>query len=385
MMAVSEQPPTDLSIVSDSSEKVGVGLMLLAAPDSLTDSLAKHLLAANDIAGGDQIVDAIRHCNFVVQRGSEWRFDERARFHLQGRLSEFPELTERVHEELLFLGSSQGITDVDLPSYLREGPGIAYHAAALDPGDGLRDYAQVAQYGSAQTSWLCQKLAAEQADRGLFSREAPELLLLQAMVHYRDHRWRHAEPIFKRLAKRNESSLPVAIALHLLGRRDLDDGKLRERCIRQLRRSRRIGIELGDDMHVAHSSHSLALGLLIQDSVKGRLEALDLLQTSYDILSQLEDQFGLAQVLNTWGRELATGKHSSSERNEGLAMLQRSLAIGVAMRHREHQASVYLSLAAASQGAQARDYLEQAEKMGVRTYTLRIERERKALGKGGRR
>lgn len=352
MMGRFDPPPGDLAVLADATPDARRGLAGLAAAASLTDHLAHRLLGVCEVEDPTWLMEALRGCNSVVRRNTEWRLTDSARQYLQAELARQPALARQVHRMLAEVSESMP-TDVPgyatsrgdgLPAYLIDGSGLAYHTAELDAGAGLAAYSDLAHVDEPRAGWLGARLAHEQQERGLLPREALELAFLRGMVLYREGRVTEAVTELRPVAESRDTSLDVAVASHLVGRYDVERAKRGEYRIglKMLRRSLQMGRALQDQRHVAHVAHTLALSLLLKEPVR-RSEALSLLKQSLTLTEELGDDFGTAKVLHTWGQALSRSPRGL-ERHEAERMLRRSLSIGQELGYRRHQAAVLLTL-----------------------------------------
>ena len=120
--------------------------MALSAAESLTDDLAVYLVAITDFERPSNLINALHICDFVVERNSEWNLAPAVRGYLLEKLSGRPELFREVHRHLLQVCQSTSVRSAfsEVPRYLVEGPGEAYHASALDPAAGLPKHGALA-------------------------------------------------------------------------------------------------------------------------------------------------------------------------------------------------------------------------------------------------
>ncbi len=337
-------------------------MIALSAAESLTDDLAAYLLELAGMQEREALISALHVCDFVFERNSEWHLAARARDYLLRRLLERRELFRAAHGRLLEVSRSPALREQfsEIPRYLLEGTGRAYHSSALNPAVGLLRYSDVAVSDARGQQWLAARLAREQQTLGILPRESLEIDFLQGMVYYREGRVADAEPLLRRVAGFMIPRREVAIALYIVGRLDGRRGRTRraeaelnrsleiERNLgnafgealvlhalgqligrdRQrasqaeelLRRSLEVGEQLENRQHQAQVLHTL--GQLIGRDRQRASQAEELLRRSLELLQNLDDALGQAQVLYTWGKI-----RSRSDRQEGIGLLRRSLAI----------------------------------------------------------
>lgn len=376
--------PQELAPFVSDDRAVVRGLLVLSAPESLTDALARDLLHLADGDGieADAFVEALHLCDFVVERNSEWHLAPRIREALVEQLTAETSLAELVHERLLALATSDDATPEvpdELPRYLRATVGRAYHATFLS-ADGVRRYAQVANEPLTGQQWLAGYLASEQMRLGVIPEDAIEVTFLQGMILYREGRRREAEPLLLRVAECPEVRHEVAVASHLVGRMKGKRPRTRKEGEALLWKSLEIGSKLGDSLHRPQVLHTL--GQLIGRDPRRRQEAEELLRKSLELQRTMKDEVGLAQVLQTLGQligrdrkrrqeaekllreslelERKTGnlfglaqvlhtlaqliRRDRSRQDETEALLRESLEIGRRLNRRRHQAQVLQTL-----------------------------------------
>lgn len=343
-----EAPITDLKIIQGSLNAAGAALASLAVAESLTDPVALRLLSVCGIENPENFLQVIHVCDFVVHLNTEWRLATPVRDHLMGQIGHYKGLSEQVHRELLAISAEASDHAVDageVPLYLVEGPGKAYHTSALNPQIGLAEYSRLAQIGSPRVGWWASRLAREQQHWGVLPDGAIEIIFLNGMVAYKEGRHGDAIGMLREVAKSEGISLEIAVAMHLVGRYDAQRNKQANwgAAIKMLRRSKRMGEELGDPIHVAQVEHTLAISLVLRDPKNRREESLKLLQSSLATLEHFGDTFGVAQVLHTLGQaHYRRGRGGDFRLAE--QYLRRSLEIGEALGYRQHQARVLRSL-----------------------------------------
>ncbi|SEB48403.1 hypothetical protein SAMN04489844_0247 [Nocardioides exalbidus] len=343
--------PNDIDLVRGMSEREDRGLMALSVPEAVTDALAVSLLEACGLGqSARRFAGLIRSCAFVVDRNGEWRLSDDAKTYLQPLCFQAKELWFEVNSILFDLAKSAGARDESLPTYLRDPAGRAYHLAAIDPEAGTATYSDLAVAaefdGDQSTTWLANRLARDQQQLGVLPNESTALDFLNAMSLYSDGARSAAIEGLRPVAAAKGASMPIAVACHLVGRWDGDrrsdvDYRI---AVKMLRRSIRIGEQLGNALHVAQAQHSLALILLINDREQKHQEAHALLDKSLQTLLREHDSFGAAKVLHTYGQSLGRSSRASDWRQAQGMMLQ-SLRIGEALGKRRHETLVMRSLA----------------------------------------
>jgi hypothetical protein len=364
---------TDYSWSTGTTESAMRSLAVLALPESLTDELALVLL--NDAEVDDPVGDLalVRGGNLTVVRDDEWRLDARVRTELLKYATETMGDRPRLHALLAAVagGARTEVLADRLPTSYRDGSALAYHVAEVDASAGLHAYENSALDLRPGATWLSGMLAREQQERHILPDEAPELNFLFAITKYHDGKTAEAIQLLRPIAERRRVDRVTAFATHLVGQNDVLYGKgaAQGRGIRMLRRSLRIGEDLGDVTHISHASHTLALALLMRDRKQSGDEAEALLERAYELADHLGDDFGRAKILHTWGQSQMYSRDRAARRN-AKAMLQQSLAIGQSLGIRRHQAAVLIHLAQLLQDEEpqlAREYREEAFSIDKRT------------------
>lgn len=336
------------SAIGESSATALLGLQVLAVPEALTDHMALSLLVDCGIEEPDVLLDVVQSSDLASYRNTEWRLVDAARADLLVQLRRHEELWTSVHRRVLDHARHVGLCSAELPYYLRSGVGMAYHTAALDVDAGLQQYSEL---GVDETDdnkgrvWLASRLAGEQSELGIIPVEADEVRFLRAMGFHHDGQIAEAARLLRPLAESRRLSLESAIATHLVGQFDagVATPQHRGRAIRMVKRSLSLGLELGNDKHVAHVQHTLA-NLWIRYEPETRLhEAFRMLDSSLNSLSAQGDTFGVAKVLHTYGRAL-TRTRREDQVQRGQSMLMQSLELGRALGKRHHQAMVLKTL-----------------------------------------
>lgn len=358
---------SDILIVQELFPGAARGLAGLSAAEALTDGLAQIILTLAGVPNPIDLVNVVHGCDFVVHRDAEWRLTDDARQFLRSELAKESALKHDVHSVLLALSSRAGVKADDsivlLPNYLVTGPGLAYHSAELDVLSGLSEYSELGHIENAQIGWLANRLATDQQARGVLPAGSLQLNFLRGMVLYREGRHSEALELLRPLSESRDESREVAVATHIVGKLDAQHGDELLAAIKMLRRSLRIGRSLGDERHIAHASHSLALALLRrgQRGQRERPEALGLLDESAKITARIGDIFGLAKVLHTAGQARShpgPGKDPARAQRE----LQESLRIGEQLGYRRHQARVLRTLSKTAKTERERlAFLERAK------------------------
>jgi tetratricopeptide (TPR) repeat protein len=300
-------------------------LSVLSGAASLTDDLAQELLAILDTPAtrATQLIEALHACDFIVERNSEWHLAPRAREPLREMLRADSARSKRVHARLFELAGSAGDSYTgELPTYLTEGPGAAYHGAFLSHEEALSAYAAFANAPLTGQQWLASRLVSEQTELGVLPGDALEVLFLRGMVMYREGRRYEATPLLRKVATANKRTRDVAIAAHLVGRLDARRFRWRKRGERLLRRSLDLLEDLGDVAGVAQVLHTL--GQAVSRDRKRSAEAEDLLRRSLELEEDLGDKAGVAQVLHTLGQTLSRDRDRSAEAED---LLRRSLEL----------------------------------------------------------
>ncbi len=333
-------PPSDLAVFLRADDDLRRGLAALSAAESLTDELAVELLSLAGVKNPEAVIAALHMCNFVVERNSEWHFAERARDYLQDLLRDEPELERLANARLLEIASSaqERRAFAEIPRYLTETAGRAYHSAPFDAQAALAEYSRLALAAPARDQWLATRLADEQQQRGVLPASAIEVAFLRGMFHYRQRENSLALPWLQEVARTDEVRIEVAIAAHLVGRIQGREALTPEREA-LLRRSLEIGEEINAVIHQAQVMHTL--GQLVGRNASRRAEAEELLQRSLRLGIDEADEEHQAQVLHSLGQLVGRQAKRRSEADE---LLRRSLEIGERFGNLAHQAQVLYSL-----------------------------------------
>jgi tetratricopeptide (TPR) repeat protein len=423
MTSAGIDPHDEIARFEQDDRDTRTALLALSGAASLTDSLATDLLcrAGRSRAWASVFLRAVHACDFVIHRNSEWHIAPRVRDELARDLKANKELSDVAHSRLYEIaastdpmyfsvsrraersegddvsgdprtrmrpasGSAAPLPNAtqlagEIPAYLSEGPGLAYHGAVVQQAVGLAAYAAIADAPLTGQQWLASRLAQEQVEAGIIASDAIEVLFLQGMVAYREQRRREAIGILRRVATSEETRPEVAISAHLVGRFDGRRYVTRARGEALLRMSLEIGEELGHEFHMAQVLHTLGqlvgrdpkraseaeellrqsleigeelghefhmaqvlhtLGQLVGRDPKRAGEAEELLRQSLEMLEALEDGFGEAQVLHTLGQLVGRDPKRAGEAEE---LLRQSLEIGEELKNANHQAQVLYSMA----------------------------------------
>jgi tetratricopeptide (TPR) repeat protein len=317
-------PRNDLAIFIEGSHAFESALIALSAAESLTDELAAYILELTGLEHSSDLIKALHLCDFVRERNSEWSLVPEVREYLLKRLQEErPELFEAAHGRLLQICRSHELQGrfSEIPRYLVEGPGEAYHASALDPTEGLPKYAAMALGGQGGQQWLAARLAHEQEEFRILPSRSIEVDFLQGMVYYREGNIGEAERLLRRVSDIDADRREVAIALHIVGRLDWQSGSVRQ-AEAELNRSLAIRRTLRDAHGEAQVLHTL--GQLVGRDRNRLGEAEELLRQSLSIFRGLDDKHGEARVLHTLGQVVGRDRNRWGEAEE---LLRQSLVI----------------------------------------------------------
>jgi tetratricopeptide (TPR) repeat protein len=340
MTAETASLPSDVAIVLNASAEVERSLTVLSAPESLTDNLARYLLAEVDADLVPRLLDALHLCDFVIERNSEWILSPHARQYLQEQLMKQRELMLTIHANLLRLSDSTELQAAveNIPRYLTVGPGKAYHSAFIDAQAGLAEYSRIALAGLPGQQWLATKLAREQQELRVLPKDVFELDFLQGMVYYREGRTVEAIALLRRVASAPVARVEVAIAAHLVGR---FDGKRHrpQKAELLLDRSLEINQVLKNEFGQAQVLHTL--GQLIGRDRKRTDEAEQLLRQSLAIETELGNRSSEAAVLHTLGQLIGRDRKRTDEAEQ---LLGKSLNLGESLGIKSHQAQVLYTM-----------------------------------------
>lgn len=351
-----------INIFAEEYEELPRWISVLSNAVTLTDDLAEIILTASGVISSHEAIGFLRSSDLVISRGIEWRLDntvrdfylalvdDTSRRNLGGLLRDLsrqpPDQMHTPVEPPVNLPTS-GESGIILPNYLLDGTGWAYHSARLNPSDSLRAYSLIGQFGHDAAVWLGTRLASSQANQGILPVNSKEIVFLKGISSYREGLVATGVGILRPLVSEKIVSREVAIALHLVGRFDglyASEDRYRD-AVRMLRKSISMGVQLGDVEHEAQAKHSLAVAML--RGGKGRRNESDevfaLLEQSRRLLQQTGDWFGYAQVLNTSGWALASGKRG--DRGRAVRYFEDSLAIGLQLGRKRHVVSVLANMA----------------------------------------
>lgn len=312
-------------------------VMVLAAASSQTDTSAMRALAT--FGFGESILEPLAAFGFITRSANEWQIERG----LRGRV-----LSEVTRHEALWRDANlhylqyAGSPAEGVPAYLASGPGFAYHSTEVDPETGVQNYSEVAEIESLAANLQGLTLATEQQSRGLIQSDSPDLRFLRAMTYYRSHRQQEAIGLLRELVHLDNGSRDVAIAQHLVAHWDCQNGTEEDaRASRALfRRSLRNSLEREDGWHQAQVKHSLAL-CIAKWRPKDRQQAIELLESSLDLLTRENDTWGRAKVLHSLGQILTA---YPVEYQRAMAALDESRDLGIALGYQGHVSRVDDSL-----------------------------------------
>ena len=253
----------------------------------------------------------------------------------------------RAAHEFLFTQASNP-TLSDQPAYLCSGPGLAYHGAELEPELGIAGYKAVSHVDSLSIGMESLKLAAEQVKRGVVDANESAIVFLRGMTLYRMGRQSEAVEVLRRVAALAEESREVAVAQHLVGNWDCLRSHGRDPMVAQhlLAASHKNAAKRGDEQHLAHVKHSMALCIL-KTTPTHRPRALELLRQSLALTRSCGDEWGEAKVLHSLGQALSKEGAGAPEARR---VLLRSLEIGKKLGYARHVRSVQESIARLDSG-----------------------------------
>ena len=373
-----------LAFLQTAPEGTGRTMQVLAAAESLTDSLAAELyqLAPVSEIDADFFLRALKQAAFVEPRNSEWSFSPRVRQELLRLDQAGPELVREAHEFLLAKTTQlkAELAGSIIPNYLYTLAGRAYHAAGAGQiSEALQEYERVSLRDFNSEQWLAARLADEQSRLGVIPADRIEILFLRAVTLYRQGRRDEARPLLERVAASDAPTLPRAVSLNMLG--NLLAKQDPERAERLLREGIEVshlvgnahGVTIGlhnlgkllenvparwaeaeqflldsisrgqlhrNTHHVGQARHSL--GHLLAKMPHRRAEAETALRTAIEELEEAGDHSGAAQGLHTLA--LLVGR-DDTRLKDAEDILQRSLRIGRQSHDDAGMAMRYLSLA----------------------------------------
>lgn len=308
-------------------------VVVLAAASSQTDTSATRAL--NAFGFGESILEPLAAFGFITRSANEWQIERG----LRGRvLAAVPSHAALWREANLHYLQYAGSSAKGVPAYLASGPGFAYHSTEVDPETGVRNYSEVAEIESLAANLQGLTLATEQQTRGLIESNSPDLRFLRAMTYYRSHRQQEAIELLRELVHLDDGSRDVAIAQHLVAHWDCQNGTEQDaRASRLLfRRSLRNSMGREDAWHQAQVKHSLAL-CIAKWRPKDRRQAIELLESSLDLLAREEDTWGRAKVLHSLGQILTT---PPIEYQRAMAALVESRNLGIGLGYQGHVSRV---------------------------------------------
>jgi len=289
-------------------------LITISGAVVLTDALACSVLkeVGTEIPCPDRFVQLIHHCDFVVERNSEWHLKRDIRAFLLHQLLERGELAKRVHKAIGDFASSTDTSRLGdlLPYYLATTIGKAYHTAIFDPDMAINLYREAYRPDLSGIQWLLGILAEEQLQTGILPASALEPLFYRGMTCYKEGAWRDAQQYLARVAGSDQVCNEVAVALHILG---LLTWRLDHRltpALDLLKRSISIGEQIHDHVHEAQAWHSYGNLLAIkrrdhetEDAYKARCEdAKDAYDTSLGLWAA---PFHQGKVWHSYGKLFA--------------------------------------------------------------------------------
>lgn len=304
-------------------------VVVLAVASSQTDTSARRALAA--FGFGESILKPLADFGFITRSANEWQIERGLRGRVLAAATSDTGLWREANLHYLkYAGSSaEGV-----PAYLASGPGFAYHSTEVDPETGVRNYSEVAEIESLAANLQGLGLATEQQARGLIESNSPDLRFLRAMTYYRSHRQQEAIELLRELVHIEDGSRDVAIAQHLVAHWDCQHGTEQDaRASRLLfRKSLRSSLEREDAWHQAQVKHSLAL-CIAKWRPKDRQQAVELLESSLDLLASEEDVWGRAKVLHSLGQILTT---PPVDYQRAMAALVESRNLGIGLGYQGH-------------------------------------------------
>jgi tetratricopeptide (TPR) repeat protein len=315
----------DVDAFTAGDQRVALALAVLSAASSLTDELATDLLSlvSYDDTWVEALIRALHSCDFVIERNSEWNLAPRARDPFLRALVADAGLSLVVNSRLVRLCEPWAVGALgELPRYLREGAGAAYHGVFADGEGSLAKYSEAADGPLSGQQWLASELAMEQVELGVVPADAIEVLFLRGMVLYRERRIPEAEPLLRDVAGSAEVRREVAVAAHLVGRLDGRRFRTRQRGEALLRKSLKIDEALGDRAGATEVEHTL--GQLVGRDASRSAEAEALLSRSLKSEEAAGSAEAVGEVLNTLGQLLA---RNPKRRAEAERVLRQSLAI----------------------------------------------------------
>lgn len=206
-------------------------MQTLSAAESLTDDVARRLLAVQGIseASADTFLELLHCADYIVPRNSEWHFTADVRTALRQSVREDKVPLEDVHTLLLEIGrtGNRAAAGDLIPAYLFTRAGMAYHRGELGfSEEALQEYARVANVSDNGELWLAGSLSQEQQRMGTLAADAIEPTFLRALSAYRDHDKDRAYPNLLSVAESGKPNELVAWAMQLAGEIDMQRGHL---------------------------------------------------------------------------------------------------------------------------------------------------------------
>lgn len=310
-------------------------IIAIAAGHSHTAESALRLLA--EFGYPSSVIRTMEEFGLTIFAGNEWRLDPSLRKRVLVSASATASASWLQSHEYLFEHANQE-NDTWLPTYQLSGAGLAYHGAELNIQVGLEGYRRLAHVDSVALNIQCTQFADEQVQRGLFANMDESIVFLRGMTYYRMGLLVEAVELLRKIANSGAQTREAAVSQHLVGNWDClrsrrgDPYAARE----MLSASHKLAAKLGDEVHLAHVKHTMALCLL-KTNPKQRGSALRLLHQSLRLASKHGDRWGEAKILHSLGQALAGTA-------EGRLALEQSLALGRELGYPRHMAMVLESL-----------------------------------------
>ncbi len=206
-------------------------MQTLSAAESLTDDVARRLLATQGIseASAETFLELLHCADYIVPRNSEWHFTADVRTALRQSVREDEVPLDGVHALLLEIGrtGNRAAAGDLIPAYLFTRAGMAYHTGELGfTEEALQEYARVANVSDHGELWLAGSLSQEQQRMGILAADAIEPTFLRALSAYRDHDNDRAYPDLLSVAESGKPDELVAWAMQLAGEIDMLRGHL---------------------------------------------------------------------------------------------------------------------------------------------------------------
>lgn len=311
-------------------------IVALAAGHSHTAASSSRLLS--DFGFNARTVETLHDFGLLIRSGDEWRLASGLRKRVLTLTdAQSLEIWNQAHQHLL--AEARLLEGDQLPEYQVSGAGLAYHGTEVDAVAGLEAYRELAIVNSVALSMSLVRLANEQVTRGLIHEDETSVLFVRGMAYYRTGMWHEAVDLLRRVAAMEGSTRETAIALHLVGNWDCLRSRNgdSESARQMLSRSHKLAAKLGDEAHLAHVKHTMALCLLKRDGKRHRQTALKLLRQSLALTRSEGDTWGEAKVLHSLGKQILGT-------TEGREALERSLLIGQELGYLRHVESVHESI-----------------------------------------